>query len=118
MLYIKNWDGRRSLRYVFFERVVIIRNMILLEDGSYVSERIVILMRTYQVKFHSIEDVKAFVNIANHYGYEIQLQRDAYQVDAKSILGVLSLGIGVPMTVRAHTLNASVLKGELTPYLI
>ena len=50
-------------------------------------------MRMYQIKFHSIEDVKAFVNIANHYGYEIQLQRDAYQVDAKSILGVLSLGM-------------------------
>lgn len=118
MLSIKNWDGRRSLRYVFFERVVIIRNMILLEDGSYVSERIVILMRMYQVQFHSIEDVKAFVNIANYYGYEIELQRGGYKVDAKSILGVLSLGIGVPMTVRAHTLNASVLKGELTPYLI
>ena len=92
--------------------------MLLLEDNIYVSDRSVILMRMYQIKFHSIEDVKAFVNISNHYGYEIQLQRDAYQVDAKSILGVLSLGIGVPMTVRAHTLNASALKRELTPYLI
>ena len=92
--------------------------MLLLEDGIYVSERIVILMRTYQVKFHSIEDVKAFVNIANYYGYEIELQRGGYKVDAKSILGVLSLWIGVPMTVRAHTLNASALKRELTPYLI
>lgn len=75
-------------------------------------------MRTYQVQFHSIEDVKAFVNIANHYNYEIQLQRDGYKVDAKSILGVLSLGIEIPMIVLADTLNASDLKRELTPYLI
>lgn len=75
-------------------------------------------MRTYQVKFNSIEDVKAFVNIANHFGYEIELQRDEYKVDAKSILGVLSLGIEVPLTVVADTLNASELKRELTPYLI
>ena len=37
--------------------------MLLLEDNIYVSDRSVILMRMYQIKFHSIEDVKAFVNI-------------------------------------------------------
>ncbi len=75
-------------------------------------------MRTYQVKFNSIEDVKAFVNIVNHFGYEIELQRDEYKVDAKSILGVLSLGIEEPLIVLADTLNASELKRELTPYLL
>ena len=50
------------------------------------------MMRTYRVKFNTIDDVKNFVNIASHYGYEIELQRDEYKVDAKSILGVLSLG--------------------------
>ena len=46
------------------------------------------------------------------------MQRNGYKLDAKSILGVLSLGIEEPMIVFADTLNASDLKCELTPYLI
>ena len=32
-------------------------------------------MRSYEVKFHSIKDVEAFVNITNCFGYEIKLKR-------------------------------------------
>ncbi|MDO5794871.1 MAG: HPr family phosphocarrier protein [Turicibacter sp.] len=76
------------------------------------------MMRTYRVKFNTIDDVKNFVNIASHYGYEIELQRDEYKVDAKSILGVLSLGMEAPLTVLADTLNASDFKREIKDYLV
>lgn len=75
-------------------------------------------MRSYEVKFHSIKDVEAFVNITNCFGYEIKLKRGEVSVDAKSILGVLSLGIETPLTLLANTLNASELKRLLTPYLV
>lgn len=75
-------------------------------------------MRSYEVKFHSIKDVEMFVNITNRFGYEIKLKRGEVSVDAKSILGVLSLGIETPLTLLANTLNASDLKRLLTPYLV
>ncbi len=75
-------------------------------------------MRSYQIKLCSVEEVKEFVNIVSQYGYEIKLQRDHYKVDAKSIMGVLSLGLNTPLTLIADTDNAVSLKNELNHLLV
>lgn len=75
-------------------------------------------MRVYQIKFNSIEEVKKFVNIAGKYGYEIELERDGHTVDAKSIMGVLSLGFEKPLNLIASTENALSLKKEIEDYLL
>lgn len=75
-------------------------------------------MKTYQVKLSSVEDIKQLVNIVSKYGYEVDLQRDGYQVNAKSIMGVLSLGLDSPLTLIANTDNAAALKSEISDYLV
>lgn len=75
-------------------------------------------MRSYQIKLHSVEEVKQFVNIVSKYGYDVALERDGYKVDAKSIMGVLSLGLDKPLTLIANTDNAVALKNELSNLLV
>lgn len=75
-------------------------------------------MRVYQVKLNSVDDVKEFVNIVGKYGYDIQLERRGYKVDAKSIMGVLKLGFGKTITLTADTENAVALKKDLKKYLL
>ena len=75
-------------------------------------------MRVYQIKFNSVEEVKKFVNIVGKYGYEIELERDGYKVDAKSIMGVLSLGFERPLNLIAFTENAIRLQKEIQGYLL
>ena len=75
-------------------------------------------MRSYQVKLTSVEDVKQLVNTTSKFGYEVELQRGNYRVDAKSVMRVLSLGFNVPLTLTADTDNAAVLKRELDTLLI
>lgn len=74
-------------------------------------------MRSYQVKLSSVDDVKHFVSIAGKYGFDIQLEREGYKVDAKSIMGVMSLGFEGPMTLIADTENAVAFKKEIADYL-
>lgn len=75
-------------------------------------------MRSYQVKLTSVEDVKQLVNTTSKFGYEVELQRGIYKVDAKSVMRVLSLGFNVPLILTADTDNAVVLKRELGTLLI
>ena len=40
----------------------------------------------------SIESVKKFVSITTKYDFQINLTTDKYKIDAKSIMGVITLG--------------------------
>lgn len=50
-------------------------------------------MKSVEVKFTSINQIVQFVNIVEHYDSDIDLRHGRIVVDAKSLLGVLSLGI-------------------------
>lgn len=75
-------------------------------------------MRSYQVKLTSVEDVNQLVNTTSKFGYEVELQRGNYKVDAKSVMQVLNLGFNVPLILTADTDNAVLLKRELGTLLI
>ena len=46
--------------------------------------------------------VKEFVNITQNYSCEILLKSGKYVVDAKSILGIFSLDLSLPVTVEIY----------------
>lgn len=50
-------------------------------------------MKSVEVKFTSINQIVQFVNIVEHYDSDMDLRHGRIVVDAKSLLGVLSLGI-------------------------
>jgi phosphotransferase system HPr-like phosphotransfer protein len=59
-------------------------------------------MKGISVLLSTINDVKEFVNIVTRFDYEVDLISGRYAVDAKSIMGIFSLDLAKPITVRVH----------------
>lgn len=57
------------------------------------------------IKLNTEDDILDFVNIARSYKAPIDLIKYHHCVDAKSILGVIALGLYESVTVRILTLN-------------
>ena len=49
-------------------------------------------LTTVTISLSSMEQAKQFVAVASRFPYEMDLRSGRYVVDAKSILGILSLG--------------------------
>ena len=59
-------------------------------------------MKSIPIKLTYAEEVKAFVNTVNRYEYEVDLRSGRHVVDAKSILGIFSLGLSKPITLEIY----------------
>lgn len=59
-------------------------------------------MSEFQVSLSSIEEVRQFVNAASHSPCEVDVLSGRYVVDGKSIMGLFSLDLSRPATVRLH----------------
>mgnify|MGYP001852206648 CR=1 FL=1 len=57
-------------------------------------------MQTMQIVLFTIDDVKRFVTLTNKYKFAIDLSNGKYKIDAKSIMGVFSLGTSQPITLE------------------
>lgn len=56
-------------------------------------------MVSYLLKLDTVEKVKKFVNITRRYDFGVDVMSDRYIVDAKSILGILSLDLSNPLNI-------------------
>ena len=74
-------------------------------------------MSKFEILLSSINDVKNFVNIVSKYDCDIDLTSGRYVVDAKSIMGILSLDLSKPIMVDIHSEDCEALYNELTPYI-
>ena len=57
-------------------------------------------MQKRQIMLNGIEDAKSFVTMANKCDFEVDVYYNRMIIDAKSILGVLSLDLSQPLTVE------------------
>ena len=57
-------------------------------------------MKTVKISLNSIDKVKSFVNDITKFDYDFDLVSGRYVIDAKSILGVLSLDLRNVLTVQ------------------
>ncbi len=64
-------------------------------------------MNQMQITLKNIKDVREFVNIVVLIEYDVDLSQGRYIIDAKSIMGIFSLDLLSPITVTAHTDDAS-----------
>lgn len=55
-------------------------------------------VKSYSIKISTVDDVKTFVAIASKYACRATIESGRYIVDAKSIMGVLSLDVSKPVT--------------------
>ncbi|MCL2004320.1 MAG: HPr family phosphocarrier protein [Oscillospiraceae bacterium] len=59
-------------------------------------------MKDFSVQLLTIEDVKRFVNSACLQPFDIDIISGRHVVDAKSILGLFSLNLSAPITVKVY----------------
>lgn len=72
-------------------------------------------MITEKILLNNIESVNRFVNKMTEKDFDVDLKCGKYLVNAKSIMGVLSLDLTQEVTVEADTLDQGFLK-EIEEY--
>ena len=74
-------------------------------------------MKQFEIKLPLINDIKDFVNIVNRKSYIVEAVSGRYKVDAKSIMGLVSLDLSKPIKINAYT-NDDKKKEELSRFLV
>ncbi|MFI3171945.1 MAG: HPr family phosphocarrier protein [Eubacteriales bacterium] len=69
------------------------------------------------IKFDTPEDIQQFVNIVENYPYEMDLVRGKFIVDAKSLLGIMNLGVNNEITLNVYSEICDELKTEISQYI-
>ncbi len=64
-------------------------------------------MNQMKIRLNATEDVLEFVKVAERCDFDVDVCLDSAVVDAKSILGVLSLGLAKSLTVQYHGENTN-----------
>ena len=63
-------------------------------------------MNKMKIRLNATADVREFVRAAEKCDFDVDIQYDSTIVDAKSILGIISLGLAKILTVNCHGENA------------
>ena len=74
-------------------------------------------MHTVQVNLNSVEKVRAFVNSVNTFDSEFDLVSGRFVIDAKSIMGILSLVLSKPITLNIYSDDDAIME-SLKPFLV
>lgn len=74
-------------------------------------------MREVKIFLRTEQDAIGFINIVAQYSYDVDMAVGRHVVDAKSIMGVLGIGIGKETRLCMNTEQADALIQELSPYL-
>lgn len=69
-----------------------------------------------KILLETLDDVKTFVAIAATKDYDIELLSGKYVVNAKSVMGVLSLDLTFPLTMVANTETDHEILTEIKKY--
>ena len=64
-------------------------------------------MKKTTIMLATINDVKNFVSEVSLCDYDVDLLSGRYAVDAKSIMGIFSLDLSKPISLEAHTDDAT-----------
>ena len=66
---------------------------------------IITMMNTFNILINTIDKVKRFVNLTNRCEADVDIISGRLLVDAKSIMGIFSMDLTRPMTLRVHESN-------------
>lgn len=75
-------------------------------------------MRSYEIFLKTIIDVKNFVNAINNFEFDVDLVSGRYVVDAKSIMGIFSLDLSRPITLRVFADDVAEFEEAIKDFLI
>ena len=60
-------------------------------------------MKEIKITLSNIQDIRDFVNQVILLDYDVDLEQGRYVIDAKSIMGIFSLDLLSPITLKAYT---------------
>lgn len=63
------------------------------------------MMDIFNISINTIDKVKRFVNLTNRCEADVDIISGRLLVDAKSIMGIFSMDLTRPMTLRVHESN-------------
>ena len=74
-------------------------------------------MKCVTIRLNQINHLNQFVSIVNRFPYEMNLRSGRHVLDAKSVLGILSLDLKQPLLLEIHHDNCEKLLEELNPFI-
>lgn len=74
-------------------------------------------MKSYEIFLRTIIDVKNFVNAINDFDFDLDLVSGRYVVDAKSIMGIFSLDLSRPITLRVFSDDVDELEKVISAFM-
>lgn len=66
-------------------------------------------MKIMTIRLNTLSDANSFVKAIDKYDYDVDAVCGRYVIDAKSIMGILSLGLPKEIDVLIHTNNREVI---------
>ncbi len=75
-------------------------------------------MKELIIKLTNVQDIREFVNEVILVDYEVDLEQGRYVIDAKSIMGIFSLDLLSPITLKAYTENADKLFEKIKKFAV
>ncbi len=84
-------------------------------------------MKSFKVMFSSVsgernfvdmDEVKDFVNIVNEFDFDVDLVSGRYVVDAKSLMGIFSLQLAKPVSMRVFAEDTQKLEQKLEKFIV
>ena len=75
-------------------------------------------MTTMKIRLSTINDVKDFVNAVTLCDYDVDLVSGKYVIDAKSIMGILSLDLAQPVNMVVHTDECGGFVEQITKFIV
>lgn len=75
-------------------------------------------MKSYEIFLKTIIDVKNFVNAINDFDFDVDLVSGRYVVDAKSIMGIFSLDLSRPITLRVFADDVEQFEAAIKDFML
>lgn len=75
-------------------------------------------MVTKKIKLTTVADVKTFVNYSAKLSADIDLIAGHYIVDAKSVMGILSLDLSHPIVLRIQCDDCEKFLADIAPFIV
>ena len=69
-----------------------------------------------KLTFKTPDEIVEFVNTVSRYEFDVDVKRGRVVVDAKSLLGIMHLGLNSTLELKVHSENCEKLETELAKY--
>ena len=84
-------------------------------EGAYEKE-VRLIMNEMKLTFKTPDEIVEFVRTVSRYEFDVDVRRGRVVVDAKSLLGIMHLGLNSVLELKMHTGDAGELETELLKY--